>query len=464
MAKQAHVFVLDDCVIGPDGEVIVEKSPQTVTDIVKLTQWLTKRGAQAPVFWLLGAELAQRYGWLESPEDVKATAEAVHDSVLDAYKVLDSNAIVEKRAYRFRVCRSWARRDEVIAEVIAARLGMITDGNRGVIDNLVTDDPVREIIHRVRWINDHLGIEAAGPAAQLGARIAEQTWNPLPPEGQWPLTEAQLTPTRLEPVTNWAVEKPARGGKLVVTDQRRAVLAAMGTTPLGVGAPEHFPNAEDIDWADKNPPVAVALVTFPALSYLNLPESFKVHPAQRVDEPVTDWACTRTIKQMLEPTADGGHGMDSSDLEIGETNVWPQTSVKLGAWAKKIRDAIAEADGDPSLDRLFKEIYARYYSHVSSQYSAKTVHSQLVWSGCIRADVRARGLRYQAKIQRDHNGLLPVAGVADAWIYRLPPRADSSFLTDPSTANGKYRVKEELPHTVETWRKLTRTTRAGQPK
>lgn len=459
MTASANVFIFDDRVLGADGTVLHDRSPETVTDIVKLVSWLKrKHGISGPTIWLLGAELAGRFGWLETPEDIAATAETVHASILTAFHTLDPNLIAEKRAYRFAVCRSWARRDEVIAEIVVARLAMITDGHRGVIDNLVTDDPETEIVKRVQWISTHLDIPATGPGAGIGARIAERLWRPLPEEGQWPLRDEDLTPTRLEPTTSWASSKVTRGGKLVVTDQRRAVLAAMGTVSLGLGKPEYTRSGANIDWTEK-PPAALAEVTLPALSYLGIRPEFAIHPAQKVDKPATAWVTTRTIEAMLAPTADGGLGMDSGDLDIGATWVWPQTSQKLGTWAAAMRKAFADADGDASIEAMLKEIYARYYSYVSSQYSRGSVHCQPLWSGIIRADLRARALRFAARTHAD-TGLLPVAGVVDAWIYRLPAKEETSVLEDASTNNGKYRVKETYPHTPENWRELTRA--AGQ--
>lgn len=454
-----NVFVHDDRVVGPDGAVLVDKSPPTVSDLVKLTRWLAKRGVTSPTIWLLGAELAQRYGWLDNQHDVAATAETVNASILAAFRELDAGVIVEKRAYRYTVCRSWARRADVVAEIVAARLGMITDGHRGVIDDLVSEDPEAEIVHRVRWVNQHLSIAAAGPAAQLAARVAEQNWNPLPDEGHWPLRDDELIPTAFEPVTHWAAPAaPARGGRLVVTDQRRAVLAAMGTVALGVGTPERVSNAGALPWADK-PPAAIVKATLPALDYLGIPAALAVHPAQKPTEPATAWVSTRTIQQMLAPAADGGLGMDSADLDLGPAWVWPQTSVKLGTWAKRIREAIAAAEGDESVLALLKQMYARYYTFVSSQFARNTVHFQPMWSGMIRADMRARALRFAARIHSE-TGLLPVAGRVDAWVYRLPARQAVAVLSDDSSANGKYRVKETLANTAKNWAALTRTAAA----
>jgi hypothetical protein len=453
-----NVFVHDDRVVGPDGAAIADRSPQTVGDLVKLTRWLGNKGVEAPTIWLLGAELAPRYGWLDNADDISATAEVVNKSILAAFREVDPRVIVEKRAYRFTVCRSWARRGEVIAEVVAARLGMITDGHRGVIDDLVTDEPEAEIVHRIQWISEHLSIPAAGPAPQLAARLAERNWNPLPPQGQWPLSEAELSATRFEPVTHWFSQPPQRGGKLVVTDQRRAVLAAMGTVALGVGTPEHVADATDLPWADQ-PPTAIVKATLPALDYLGVPAALAVHPAQKTNEPATAWVCTLTIEQMLKPTADGGLGMDTVDLDLGRGWVWPQSSVKLGTWAKRIREAITAAGDDESINILIKQMYARYYTYFSSNFASNTVHYQPLWSGMIRADMRARALRFAARVRRD-TGQLPVAGRVDAWIYRISGRQSVSVLEDTSPANGKYRIKEILPNTAKTWAQLTRAAAA----
>lgn len=454
-----NVFVHDDRVVGPDGAVLVGKSPPAVSDLVKLTQWLDrKRGITEPVIWLLGAELAGRYGWLDAPEDIPATAEAVYSSILLAFRGLDPGFIVEKRAYRFAVCRSWARREEVIAEIVVARLAGITDGHRGVIDDLVTDDPEAEIVHRVSWIAQQWSVSATGPAPQLAARLAEQNWNPIPAEGQWPLREADIVATQFEPVTHWfAKSRPPRGGKLVVSDQRRAVLAAMGTVALGIGEPERVTDATDLPWGDK-PPQAVVKATLPALDYLGIPAALAVHPAQKASEPATAWVSTRTIEQMLAPAADGGLGMDSAQLELGQAWVWPEASVKLGTWAKRLREAIAEAGDNESLAVLLKQIYARYYTYFSSDFARGTPHYQPLWSGVIRADMRARALRFAARIYIDH-GLLPVAGNVDAWIYHVAGRQSPAVLEDPSTANGKYRIKETLPNTAQNWATLTRSGR-----
>ncbi len=454
---KVNVFVHDDRTVGPDGQVLVDKSPATVADLVKLTAWLARepRAVQGPTIWLLGGELAGRFGWLEQPEDVEATANAVYESVLAAFQQVDPSAIVEKRSYRFRVCKSWARREEVIAEVVVARLAMITDGSRGVIDGLVSDDPEAEIVRRINWVTEHFKIDAAGPAAHLAAQVAERTWSPLPPEGRWPLRDSEMTATMFEPVSQWHTDETLpRGGKLAVTDQRRAVLAEMGTAVFGLGDPERVRNARGLGWADKQPPQAAARITLPALNYLGVHPSLAVHPAQRLDEEVTTWVCTRTIQTMLAPAEDGGLGMDSDDLEITTAHVWPQASQKLATWAKRMREAIDDAGGDESLDPLFKEMYSRYYTWLSSQYAKGTASWQPIFSGTIRAGMRARSLRFNAKVYAD-TGLRPVAARSDAWIYRVTNKKQLDALTDPSGANGKYRVKEVVEHTPSVWARLT---------
>ena len=74
MAAGVNVFIFDDRVLGSDSSVIVDKSPQLVTDLVKLTHWRSKRGADSPTLWLLGAQIAGSYGRLDNPNITILTA------------------------------------------------------------------------------------------------------------------------------------------------------------------------------------------------------------------------------------------------------------------------------------------------------------------------------------------------------------------------------------------------------
>ncbi|WP_131823597.1 hypothetical protein [Mycobacterium talmoniae] len=416
--------------------------------MAKLVRWLgDKKGISAPTVWLLGAQLADRFGWLAQADDKKATAEWIRADLKAAFQTASVTPVVQKSAYRFTVFPHWQARERPIAEIVVARLGKLTDGHRGVLDDLVTDDPEGEIVHRIQWITENLRIDATGPAATLGARLAESIWKPPPVEGVWPLGD-DLEPTRFEPSFSAKIPDAPPGHKVVVVDQRRAVLAAVGTARLGMGQPERMPGGQ-VDWHDPKVPDAVVEVELPALEYLAIPPILRVHRAQQASHAVRAVpVCTRTVQQMIAGAADGGLGLDVDDIKFGEAWVFPHTGKKLESWAAAIRKAFTAAAGDPAVEAMLKAIYQRYYMAFSLDHTAGTCQHQPAWSGDIRAHVRATSLRYAARIHRDHK-LLPVAAQMDAWYYIVPDDFDTTIFDDTSELNGKYRVKEEIPHVSE---------------
>lgn len=445
-----NVFIHNASVVGPNGLTLIENSPPTPAKLGELVPWLGERkNLKNPTLWLLGDDIAGRFGWLEQREDKEATAELIRASLKKAFSASHvDTAAVERAAYRFTVYPHWnARgdRDRVIAEVVVARLGELTDGHRGVLDDLQSDDPAAaeaEIVHRVRWISDNLKIDAAGPAAKLGQRLADRIWNPPPPPGVWPLG-TDLAPTKFEPSFYGPIPKPGPGEKVVVVDQRKAVFAEMGNVRLGIGKPRKVP-AHQVDWLHATtPPCAVVKVELPALNELGIRPIMRIHPNQQLDRAAQVWVCTATIRQMCASAADGGLALDLDDIRfLGDAWVWDKTSQKLEAWTKALRAAFTAAGDDKSLTVLLQRIYQRLYMRFSlEQGEADSSVDQPVWSGLIRAGVRVRSLKYLARVAADTK-LWPVAAQVDAWYYLVPEDFDESVFNDDSSFNGKYRVKE----------------------
>ncbi|RIT36749.1 hypothetical protein D2E76_15935 [Mycobacteroides abscessus] len=461
-AVRPNVFVHDDRVSGPTGNTLFDKSPQTPGDIASLVRWLGKnRGLTSTTLWLLGEELAERYGWLDAaaelPEDAtgKELAEAAGKFIVNEIKhafeqVMERTVVVQRESYRFNVYPHWNQvgNSAPIVEIVVARLaGELADGHRGVLDNLRAEDPADlepEIVTRVRFLAEQVKINTAGPGAILASRLADKTWSPPPPDGVWPIDN--LAPTLFEPVQAAAQPVPKLGEKLVVVDQRRAVLAAMGTVRFGMGTPYEKPGNK-IDWLaeESKLPCAAVDVTLPATDQLGIPYILRLHPLQQRDRPVQVRVSTITVRHMMAPTADGGLGMELDDIVFGDAWVWPDTSPKLATWAKHMRGYFELAGDDLSLQIMLKEMYSRYYNHFASQYS-KGAHRQPIFPGLIRADMRCRALRYPPLIQKNEKsqGLLPVAAQTDAWFYIVPADFDIAVFNAYDTGqNGKYRVKDE---------------------
>ncbi|SHU27006.1 Uncharacterised protein [Mycobacteroides abscessus subsp. abscessus] len=448
-AVRPNIFVYDTAVCAPDGSPLIERGPQSAVDLAKLVRWLgDKKGISSPTVWLLGAALAEQFGWLQHRDDKEATGNLIRDDIKAAFTTPSVTPAVEKASYRFTVYPHWKARERPVAEIVAARLGQLTDGHRGVLENLVTDDPMAEIEHRVQWVTKHLQIGATGPAGALGEALAKRTWKELPEPGVWPLG-SELEPTRFEPSFAAAQPDPPAGKKIVVVDQRKAVLAAAGTVRLGTGTPRAVPGYE-VDWTSKTAPATVVDVELPALSYLGVAPILRVHRLQQTDNAVRVPVCTRTVQLMIANTADGGLGMDVDDIDFGTAHVFPQTSTKLATWTKTMREAFTLAGDDKSIEILLKQIYQRTYMQFSLEHNEGEAIWQPTWSGEIRADVRARMLRYGARIFRDHDGLLPVAAQMDAWYYLVDEGFDESIFNDDSPLNGKYLVKEVRFHDPDT--------------
>lgn len=244
----------------------------------------------------------------------------------------------------------------------------------------------------------------------------------------------------------------------VEVDQRAAYLASAGQCDLGHGEPEERRDIDPELLADTNKlPFGLWRVTTPPAEELNgLTRKLPLpHGYMRWDEPSTFWATSRSVRLLTDPVELGGAGLGVAELQIDAAWIWPHQGRLLRAWADTIRvqlEAAIAADDEFEIAYL-KNVYKAFIGRMSSDQHPRhqRFYQQVAWVATIRADTRARALRYAATVAREQ-GLYPIeCGEIDALIYRVPADVDPGVLNETSQANGKYRVKKVLRRDGSEW-------------
>lgn len=270
--------------------------------------------------------------------------------------------------------------------------------------------------------------------------------------GPLPATVISETPRLdpdLSPLWKNKPHKAVGDSTEVDVDQRAAFLASAGQVDLGYGEPQERNKIDPELLADTNKlPFGLWRVTTPAAETLDgLTQRLPLpHGYMKWDEPATFWTTSRALRHLTDPVEIGGAGLTVTELQIDRAWIWPQQGRLLRAWAETIKvqlDAAIAADDEFQITYL-KNVYKATLGRMASDQHPKhqRFYQQVAWNATIRADTRARALRYAATVAGEHGWYPIAAGAIDALTYRLPADVDPAVLEEKSQANGKYRIKD----------------------
>ncbi|MEB3071972.1 hypothetical protein [[Mycobacterium] vasticus] len=269
---------------------------------------------------------------------------------------------------------------------------------------------------------------------------------------------SEITPTGKMPSPWWPSGKKtphrSRGDSIdVEVDQQAAYLPSAEGLYLGYGKPG-WADPDPAVFNEPRPPFGLFQVTTPAGTDLDgLHRKLPLpHPAMRWDAPVTWWATTIDMQQLIAPTEQGGAGIAPAELMIDAAWVWPEQHQWLKNWAGGLRSALAaaRADGRADYEEMIKAIYTSYLGRLEAVGDGAwkyplLQHQQPAWYAAVEAMTRWRAMRYVTRIARELD-VIPVGWHADAWFYRVPGDFDPAALEDPlrpdgTRSNGAYRIK-----------------------
>ncbi|MCX8559236.1 hypothetical protein OS121_29760 [Mycolicibacterium mucogenicum] len=278
---------------------------------------------------------------------------------------------------------------------------------------------------------------------------SKQFWTPGPLPAtvisETPVLDPNLSPSSLKNRAHKAVGDATE----VEVDQRAAYLASAGQVDLGHGEPEERRNIDPELLADKAPFGLWRVTTPPAGELDGLSRRLPLpHGYMDWDEARTFWTTSRALRHLMDPVEIGGAGLTVVELQIDAAWIWPHQGRLLRTWADTIKVQLdaAIAAGDAFEINYLKNVYKATIGRMASDQHPKHQrhYQQVAWAATIRADTRARALRYAATVASER-GWYPIeAGEIDALIYRLPADVDPDVLNEASQANGKYRVKKVL--------------------
>ncbi|SKO34434.1 Uncharacterised protein [Mycobacteroides abscessus subsp. abscessus] len=240
--------------------------------------------------------------------------------------------------------------------------------------------------------------------------------------------------------------QPKVGTIEVETDQRRAYLASSGQVYLGYGTPCMVQRPDSSVFDQVHPPFGLWHVQLPPAKNCDGVSKRLPLPQENMswDEPVRQWISTRGVQHLTAAVELGGAGISPWELDIIEAWIWPEQARLLKTWTDVLRaaDTKAIAEGREDRSNMIKAIYTSYIGKMESHFfsPSQKLHQQPAFSATIRADTRARALKFARGIA-DQHGWYPFAAELDSWFYRVPEGTDTSIFAEESTYNGKYRIK-----------------------
>lgn len=340
-------------------------------------------------------------------------------------------------------------------------------------DSYLPDDEVaavHKLAERMVWLYSLAaeGVMAAPRWAEVGAQIAAPIIERARPKAVNSTEAPPLKPCPL-PVEitggaklvsrwweNWATEAEMPTGELsgVEVDQQASYLPSAEEAFLGYGDPR-WVDPDPSVYALKRPPFQIAEIVVPAGKQCDglsrrLPLPL---PWMDWDKPVTGWAITTDVLQLLAPVEEGGAGLAIGELKFLHVYQWPEQHRWLRGPAEVFRKAQQQARAEGHLDRvdMIKAMFTSFFGKMSSVESEGAWKFPLMalqqpamyWD--IESRTRWRSLKHAVRIDRDH-GVAPYSVNRDAWIYRIPKGTEPGFLEDKrnddgTLHNGKYRVK-----------------------
>lgn len=511
IADRHAVLVTGEGSFSPSGARLTGPV-DSVDKLAKLINWCTldPKGAP-PQIWLVGMQACELLGWTIDPgseDDAdRATLRArAADELADVITAslaplvaagweLRDNARPGHRIHLSRKAGKDSSMLDVVLEPYAWTVG--TSGDHLGILGTESDDPdtstelpeddlaaAQELARRLTFCIEHLHVLPGPTAARTGAAVLDSIRRPrdrannglvVKEAGPLPPLNGALA-GELEPAVLWT-RMPREddlddADTLVTIDQRAAYLASAGMLDFGYGTPESVGGdaAENAVLAAKTTPFGLYRVTLPAGDSLTLPELLPLpHPHMRADQPVQTWVTAVSLDGLRAPVADGGAGLDLTDLAISEAWIYPHQGRALDKWAallRQARKATVDPETDHTIDRAMKEFVGTCYKGYIGRMldpdlwtSKWTVHHhQPTWRASIMAHARWRGRRAAMRIGATHDRW-PLRSVTDSWVYAA---AAGETIADDSPNLGKMVVEKTAPLADATIVDLMAATTYGQ--
>lgn len=507
-AADGHaIIVTSRGVWSPSGARVADPLTSTA-DLAALldTVALSPAGASAQV-WLMG-EVADTIGW---SFDVDALSEVPRGQHQEQGAILLAEAItatlqpLQARGWqvagtpghRTHLKRTVDRSTQMLDLIVDAWAWLIptgrgnTDAQLGVLgtesndpnrSTALPDDErgaARELARRLAWCVAHLGVLPGATGARTGAAVSDsitrarkRTQRGVVVTKAGPVPQLNPAPhgRELEDVLNWTrpvTEDDLAGvDRLITVDQRAAYLASAGMLYFGYGDPRRVQETAAATAArdGKRTPFGLWRVTLPAGASLALPDRLPLpHPRMAHDRPADAWITSESLDGLRRPVVDGGAGLDLDDLDIAQAWLWPEQAKVLEAWAKRLREARAAAEGDPAMRELVRASYAAYVGRMTKPElwaASLAQHHQPVWRASIIAHCRWRGRREAMRIA-GATGRWPLRAATDSWTYAV---GAAQQITTDSTALGKLREEKSTPLTDTVRAQLAAASTAEQTR
>jgi hypothetical protein len=331
------------------------------------------------------------------------------------------------------------------------------------------DDPIKvhddeaQVMHlladRIAWLASlSKGVIPTPRWAAVGMRIQDavrERGRRLKPElVACPLPKDIAAGTVIDPIISKFTKRqnrPKVGTIEVESDQRRAYLASAGQAYLGYGTPQMVQRPDPAVFDQVHPDFGLWHVQLPPAKQCDGLSPRLPLPQEHMswDEPVRQWISTRGVQHLTAAVELGGAGISPWELDIIEGWIWPAQARLLKTWTDVLRaaDTAAIAEGREDRSNMVKAIYTSYVGKMESNFfsASQKLHQQPAFSATIRADTRARALKF-ARGVADRHGWYPFAAELDSWFYRVPEGTDTSIFQEDSTYNGKYRIKKTVEY------------------
>jgi hypothetical protein len=312
---------------------------------------------------------------------------------------------------------------------------------------------------RIAWLASlSKGVIPTPRWAAVGMRIqdaARERGRRLKPElVACPLPKDIAAGTVIDPIISKFTKRqnrPKVGTIEVESDQRRAYLASAGQVYLGYGTPQMVQRPDPAVFDQVHPDFGLWHVQLPPAKQCDGLSPRLPLPQEHMswDEPVRQWISTRGVQHLTAAVELGGAGISAWELDIIEGWIWPEQTRLLKTWTDVLRaaDTAAIAEGREDRSNMIKAIYTSYVGKMESNFfsASQKLHQQPAFSATIRADTRARALKFARGIA-DQHGWYPFAAELDSWFYRVPEGTDTSIFQEDSTYNGKYRIKKVVEY------------------
>lgn len=342
------------------------------------------------------------------------------------------------------------------------------------------EDRADEILRRVRWISDLLGVlpdSNPGRTVQRMVEVDRRKRLRAIERGDTPqvdkagrhlarvVTEpgripemdgdAELGLDAVAPELVWS-RIPSReeidtAEVLVEMDQRYAYLATLSNTVFGVGDPKWVSAEEAARTIAEGKPWFGVVRCQPRAKW-HEPRMFPPHPAMDGRRPWPHWYMAPTIDIAHDDEDQGGAGWSLEDFGITGAYLWPDCGRLMEPFYKNMRKALltAEEIEDPALRAATIEHLKAGYKSLTGKWEDvailnsghRTYRYQPMYRRQTIAATAARLFRQVRRLEMRFRGLWPVHAVTDgAWYLTTRSIADVLIEEGKSAKFGQLRPK-----------------------